>query len=74
MAAILLGPPGLDELGNDAEADPPDGEARETAEGVGGERRTVVGAEPFRQAILSTYPKFEKMVTKEAIEQIRNTR
>jgi len=30
--------------------------------------------EPFRQAILSTYPKFEKMVTKEAIEQIRNTR
>ncbi|MBI2001056.1 MAG: TRAP transporter substrate-binding protein [candidate division NC10 bacterium] len=30
--------------------------------------------EPFRQAILSTYPKFEKVVSKEAIEQIRSTR
>src|SRR5690606_1331982 len=44
---------GLDELGLDPEPEPPDAELGEAAEGAGGERRTVVAAEPLGQAVLA---------------------
>ena len=46
VAAVLLGVGGLDQLGTDAQADPPDGESGETADRRGGaERGAVIGAE-----------------------------
>ncbi len=53
VAAVLLGLAGLDEFGEDAEADPPDRERGEAAERVGGEGGTVVGADTLRQAVLA---------------------
>jgi len=53
VAAVVLRLAGLDELGEDAEADPPDREGGEAAEGVGGEGGTVVGADALRQAVLA---------------------
>jgi len=50
VLAVLLGASGLDELGEDAELDEPDGEAREAAEGVGGEGGAVVGTDVPGQA------------------------
>ena len=43
VLGVLLRASGLDELRLDAELDEPDGEAREAAEGVGGEGGAVVG-------------------------------
>jgi len=53
VAAVLLGLAGLDELGEDAEADPPDREPGEAAERVGGEGGAVVGADTLGQAVLA---------------------
>lgn len=46
MPAVLLRLSGLDLLRPDPQLNPPDGELREAAEGVGGEGLTVVGADP----------------------------
>ena len=43
VATILLGRRGLDQVGEDAEADPPDGEGREPTERLGGK----VPVQPF---------------------------
>lgn len=51
MATVLFGMRGLDELGGDAETDPPDGESRQAAERAGGERDPVVGADDLREAV-----------------------
>ena len=45
------GDAGLDEIGQDAEADPPDGERREPAERLGGEGDAVIGVDPLGQAV-----------------------
>ncbi len=47
VLSVLLGAGGLDEIGHDAELHEPDGEPGEAAEGVGGEGRTVVCADPL---------------------------
>ena len=53
MAAVLLRRSGLDEIGQDTELDPPNGEPRETAERHGSEGRAVVGADAFREPELA---------------------
>jgi hypothetical protein len=49
VATILLRGGGLDEVGEDAELDPPDRELRQATERHGRERRTVVGADALRE-------------------------
>ena len=44
VSTVLFGMTGLDELGIDAESDPPDGESAESTDGRGGEGHSVVGA------------------------------
>jgi hypothetical protein len=51
VATVLLRGAGLDEIGQDAEADPPDRERRQAAEGLGGEGHAVIGADPPGQTI-----------------------
>ncbi len=46
VTAVLLRLAGLNELGNDPELDPGDGQLGEAAEGTGGERVAVVAANP----------------------------
>jgi hypothetical protein len=51
VAAVLVGMTGLDALGVDAEAQPPDGECAEAIDGVGrGKGHAVVGANGLREA------------------------
>lgn len=50
MSPVLLWLAGLDQLGLDAERDPPDGELGEAGNGRRGEGMSVVGADPPRQA------------------------
>jgi len=52
MATVLLGVSGLDELGVDAEADPPNGKPRQAAQSGGGEGNAVVGADDAGQTVL----------------------
>src|SRR2546422_243927 len=51
VPAILLGVGRLDELGLNAEPDPPDRERREPSQRVRGERRAVVRADPLGQPV-----------------------
>src|SRR5213594_1024527 len=51
VPAILLGLSGLDELGLNAEPDPPDRERRQPSQRIRGERRAVVRADPFGQPV-----------------------
>jgi len=51
VPAVLFGMGGFDQLGVDAEADPPDRQQREAAQRGGGERHTVVGADDPRQTV-----------------------
>ena len=53
VAAILLGGGGLDELGADAELEPPDAELREATKRARGERLAVIGADARGEAILA---------------------
>lgn len=53
MAAVLLGAAGLDELGPDAELDPPDGELGEAGDGGAREWIAVVRPDALRQAVLA---------------------
>jgi len=52
VAAVLVRLSGLDELGGDAEGDPPHGELGEASDGGGGEGMAVVGADPLGEAQL----------------------
>ena len=52
VPAILLGLSWLNELWDDAEGDPPDGELREPCDGGGGEGVAVVGSDALGQAEL----------------------
>src|SRR5437016_9130491 len=52
MPAVLIRAPGLDELRQDPEADPPRRELRQARQRGGGERHAVVAANPPRQPIL----------------------
>src|ERR671924_1034668 len=52
VCPVLLGSARRHALMADAELDPPHGERAQAAEGGGGERRPVVGANGLRQAIL----------------------
>jgi hypothetical protein len=56
VAAILLGMAGEDELGEDADPDPPDVEPRQAVDGLGSERGAVVGANDVGQAELAKSP------------------
>jgi hypothetical protein len=56
VATVLLGLTGFDEIGQDAELDPPDGEARETAQGHGGEGRAVISANALWETELTEGP------------------
>ena len=56
VAAVLLGFSGFNELGGDAELDPPGTELGEPSEGHGSEGNAVVGADPFREAVGSENP------------------
>ena len=49
VTAVLLGLAWFDELGRDAEGDPPDGELREARDGGGSEGWTVVATDAARQ-------------------------
>ena len=51
VAAILLGVAGFDELGGDAQADPPNGEAAQSADGRRRKGHTVVGTNDGREAV-----------------------
>ena len=51
VPADLLGRRGLDEIGEDTEADPPDGECGEAPEGLRRKRDAIVGADTYRQVI-----------------------
>jgi len=53
VTAVLLRMGGLDQLGEDPEPDPPDGEPRETPDGGGREGSSVVGADPSGQTVLA---------------------
>src|SRR5262245_54120097 len=52
MTAILLGVGRLDELWEDAESDPPGRELRQSSQGIGRERDTMIGADTAGQADL----------------------
>jgi hypothetical protein len=56
MATVLLRLTGLDELGQDAQADPPGRKRRQTRQAHGGERCAVVRANARGQAVLSEDP------------------
>ena len=56
VAAVLLRLAGRDALRCDAELDPPDREPAKSAGSDRGERRTVVGAQRARQAIILKRP------------------
>jgi hypothetical protein len=45
VTPVLLRPPGLDQLGEDAQANPPDRESTQPADGGGSERCSIVGAD-----------------------------
>ena len=49
VAAVLVWGCGLNEIGQNAELYPPDGEPGETAKGDGGEGSAVVGTDPIRE-------------------------
>ena len=51
VAGVLLRGAGLDEVGQDAKLDEPDGELREAAQGHGSEGCAVVGAKSLGQAV-----------------------
>lgn len=53
VASVLLGVAGLDQLGPDAQTDPPGVKSRESADGLRGEGRAVVATDDLRQAILT---------------------
>ena len=57
VAAVLLWPTGLDELGENAESHPPGGQSREARQGIRGERHAVVAADVLRQPILLEQPR-----------------
>src|SRR6266581_2647748 len=57
MPAVLIRAPGLDELRQDPEADPPRRELRQARQRGGGERHAVVAANPPRQPILMEQPR-----------------
>src|SRR5207245_1924202 len=57
MPAVLIRAPGLDELRQDPEADPPRRELRQARQRGGGERHAVVAANPPRQPILVEQPR-----------------
>ena len=50
VATVLIWRRGLDEIRQDAELDPPDGEPGEAAKGDGSEGSAVVGTDPIREA------------------------
>ena len=52
MSAVLFGVTGFDEFGIDAEADPPDGESTQSADGGGGEGHSVIGANDLGKPVL----------------------
>jgi hypothetical protein len=52
VPAVLVGTRGLDELGEDTEGDPPDGELGEPSDGDGGERVAVVSSDTLRKTEL----------------------
>lgn len=52
MAGILLWGPGLDELGRDAEPDPPRGQLRQARQGQAGKQRPSVTASALGKTIL----------------------
>jgi hypothetical protein len=56
VPTVLVRGSGLDEVGEDAELDPPDGEAREAAQGNGCEGSSVVGPDPVGEAELLEEP------------------
>ena len=56
VASVLVGRGWLDEIGEDAELDPPDGEGGESAEGRGGKGDAVVGANALGEAKLTEEP------------------
>src|SRR6476469_9023979 len=56
VLSVLFGMGRLSELRPDAHLDPPDGEARKSAQGDRGERNTVVGANGLWQSIFSKQP------------------
>lgn len=56
MLAVLMRAGGLDELGDDAVANEPDGEPGEAAETVGCEGCAVVGSNAFGQAEFAKEP------------------
>ena len=49
VATVLLWGSRLDEVGQDAELDPPDRELRQSTQRHGGERHAVIGADAVRQ-------------------------
>jgi hypothetical protein len=51
VPAVLMRARGLDELGADPEAEPPDAELGEAAEGTGGKGLAIVGADPLGHAM-----------------------
>src|SRR4051794_38823671 len=53
MSAVLLRLPRLNAIGSDAELEPPDSKARESAEARRREGRAIVGADGVRQTFLS---------------------
>src|SRR5438876_6450213 len=57
MPAVLVRAPGLDELRQDAETDPPRRELRQAGQRGRGERHAVVAANPPRQPILMEQPR-----------------
>jgi hypothetical protein len=56
VSTVLVRGSGLDEVGEDVELDPPDGEAREAAQGNGCEGGSVVGPDPVGEAELLEEP------------------
>src|SRR6266436_1831344 len=60
MPAVLLRAAGLDELWQDAEADPPRRELRQASQRGGGERHAVIGANPLGQPILFEQPREDR--------------
>ena len=56
MPPVLLRTGGLDELGANAEAEPPDAELREAAERTGGNGRPIIRADPLREPVGAEEP------------------